>query len=101
MLNLSRLLVNPNEKKAVIIHLAVNKLLKNFSRLKKPHTKYRRCKCIRRLEDTARRGAKSQSQKEESITQSRKVTASQRRKHLAKNAKIYNLNKANQCGCFD
>jgi hypothetical protein len=55
-------------------------------------------------EDTARRGAKSQSQKEESITQSRKVTASQRRKHLAKNAKnakIYNLNKANQCGCFD
>jgi hypothetical protein len=33
----------------VIIHLAVNKLLKNFSRLKKPHTKHRRCKCIRRL----------------------------------------------------
>jgi hypothetical protein len=52
-------------------------------------------------EDTARRGAKPKSQKEESITQSRKVTALQRRKHLAKNAKIYNLNKANQCGCFD
>jgi hypothetical protein len=30
---------NINIRIAVIIHLAVNKLLKNFSRLKKPHTK--------------------------------------------------------------
>jgi hypothetical protein len=47
-------------------------------------------------EDTVRRGAKSQSHKEESITQSRKVTASQRRKHLAKskkNRKIINVSR--------
>jgi hypothetical protein len=34
--------VKPIHRSPVIFHLAVNKLLKNFSRLKKPHTKSQR-----------------------------------------------------------
>jgi hypothetical protein len=75
--------VNNKNNLPVIIHLAVNKLLKNFSRLKKPHTKHRRCKCIRRLriqravvpslkakkKKASHKAAKSQRHKEESISQ--------------------------------